>query len=70
MACENLLPPERYDPRGFVRHVFGGMSHGDTYVLIFHSGYLDDFILSHSSLTVNRTEDINALIDPQLRQWL
>ncbi|MCC6103190.1 MAG: ChbG/HpnK family deacetylase [Olegusella sp.] len=70
VACEDLLPPERYDPRGFVRRVVEGIFGSDTYVLIFHSGYLDDFILSHSSLTVNRIKDVDALIDPQLRQWL
>jgi len=31
---------------------------------------LDAFILGNSSLTVNRTKEVDALIDPGLRAWL
>jgi predicted glycoside hydrolase/deacetylase ChbG (UPF0249 family) len=39
-------------------------------VLVFHPGYLDAFILENSSLTINRTKEVDALIDPSLRLWL
>lgn len=70
MVCEDLLPPEQYDPVAMVKRVVSQMADGDTYVLVFHPGYLDAFILGNSSLTVNRTKEVDALIDPALRAWL
>lgn len=70
MVCEDLLPPEQYDPIAMVKRVMSGMADGETYVLVFHPGYLDAFILENSSLTVNRTKEVDALIDPVLRAWL
>lgn len=70
MACEDILPPEQYDPESFVHRIVEGMSDNETYVLVFHPGYLDAFILENSSLTINRTKEVDALIDPSLRLWL
>ena len=70
MALEDMLPPEQYDPAEFVRRTVDNMADGETYVLVFHPGYLDAFILANSSLTVNRTKEVDALIDPALRTWL
>ena len=70
MALEDMLPPEQYDPEAFIRRTVEGMADGETYVLVFHTGYLDAFILGNSSLTVNRTKEVDALIDPALRAWL
>ena len=70
MALEDMLPPEQYDPTEFVRRTVENMADGETYVLVFHPGYLDAFILGNSSLTVNRTKEVDALIDPELRAWL
>lgn len=70
MALEDMLPPEQYDPQAFVRRTVEDMADGETFVLVFHPGYLDAFILEHSSLTVNRTKEVDALIDPALRTWL
>lgn len=70
MALEDMLPPDQYDPRDFVRRTVEGMGEDETVVMVFHPGYLDDFILSHSSLTVNRTKEVDALVDPALRAWL
>ena len=70
MALEDMLPPEQYDPAEFIRRTVENMADGETYVLVFHPGYLDAFILNNSSLTVNRTKEVDALIDPELRAWL
>lgn len=70
MACEDILSPEKYDPADFIRRMVEGMVDGDTYVLVFHPGYLDRYILEHSSLTVNRTKEVDMLIDPAVRAWL
>ena len=53
-----------------VRRTVENMADGETYVLVFHPGCLDAFILGNSSLTVNRTKEVDALIDPSLRAWL
>ena len=70
MALEDMLPPEQYDPADFIRRSVEGMADGETIVLVFHPGYLDDFILRNSSLTVNRTKEVDVLIDPAMRAWL
>lgn len=70
MLCEDMLPPEEYHPTDFIRRTVEGMKDGETDVMVFHPGYLDAYILGHSSLTVNRTKEVDALIDPDLRAWL
>jgi predicted glycoside hydrolase/deacetylase ChbG (UPF0249 family) len=70
MALEDMLPPDQYDPVEFIGRTVREMADGDTYVMVFHPGYLDAFILSNSSLTTNRTKEVDALIDPALRAWL
>ena len=70
MALEDMLPPEQYDPREFIRRCVRDMADGETFVLVFHPGYLDSFIFETSSLTTNRTREVDALIDPVLRRWL
>ena len=70
MACEDILPPEQYEPEAFIRRTVEGMADGETYVLVFHPGYLDRYILEHSSLTVNRTKEVDMLVDPAVRAWL
>lgn len=68
MVLEDMNPD--YDPRDFVHRTVCGMANGETVVMVFHPGYLDDFILTHSSLTTNRTKEVDALIDPDVRAWL
>ncbi|ARW20683.1 Carbohydrate deacetylase [Pediococcus pentosaceus] len=39
-------------------------------MMICHPGYLDDYLLKHSSLTTPRTKEVEMLTDPQVRAWL
>lgn len=39
-------------------------------MFVCHPGWLDNFILTHSSLTVNRTKEVEMLCDPKTREWL
>lgn len=39
-------------------------------VAVFHPGFLDDYLLNHSSLTVNRTKEVVMLCDPAMKEWL
>ena len=70
MVGPDMVPPEGYDPWAAVKATVEGMADGDTTVLVFHPGYLDDFILQNSSLTFNRTRNVDMLIDPEMRAWL
>ena len=36
----------------------------------FHPGYLDDYILTHSSLAINRTKEVVMLTDTKTKEWL
>lgn len=35
----------------------------------FHPGYLDQFVLDNSSLTLPRCQDLATLISPELKEW-
>lgn len=39
-------------------------------VFVCHPGYLDAFLLRSSSLTVNRTKEVEMLCDPAVARWL
>ena len=70
MRCEDMLPPKDYHPTNFIRRVAEELEEGGTTVVVLHPGYLDAYILEHSSLTQNRTKEVDTLIDPDLRSWL
>ena len=59
-----------YDPAAAIREAVEQMADGETIVFVCHPGYLDNYILTHSSLTTNRTREVDGLIDPDLRAWL
>lgn len=70
MAGPDMVPPEGYDPWVALREIVTGMADHDTMVCVFHPGYLDAFILDSSSLTTNRTRNVDMLCDPTMRTWL
>lgn len=70
MAGPDMVPPEGYDPWQSLKSIVAGMADEETVVCVFHPGYLDAFILDNSSLTVNRTRNVDMLIDPTMRAWL
>lgn len=59
-----------YDPAAAIRETVEEMKDSETVVFVCHPGYLDHYILTHSSLTEDRTKEVDALIDPELRAWL
>ena len=59
-----------YDPAAAIRETVEEMRDGETVVFVCHPGYLDHYILTHSSLTEDRTKEVDALLDPDLRAWL
>lgn len=68
MVMESMKPG--YEPDRAIRQTVAGMADGETVVFVCHPGYLDRFILEHSSLTEDRAKEVDALIDPELRKWL
>lgn len=68
MVLRSMTPG--YDPAACIRETVAQMADGDTTVFVAHPGYLDQFILNNSSLTTDRTKEVDALISPELRAWL
>lgn len=68
MVMRSMTPD--YDPRAAIHETVDGMDDDETVVMVFHPGYLDNFILTHSSLTTDRTKEVDTLIDPDVRTWL
>lgn len=38
--------------------------------LHFHPGYIDQFIVDHSTLVLPRCRDLATCIDPKVKQWV
>ena len=68
MVMRSMKPG--YDPAAAIRETVEAMGPDETVVFICHPGYLDQFILNTSSLTTDRTKEVDALISPELRIWL
>ena len=62
--------PEDYDAVSWFKRDMGLLKDDVPGMFIGHPGWLDDFILRNSSLTINRTREAAALTDPQLAAWL
>ena len=42
----------------------------DIAILHFHPGYIDQFVLDNTSLTLPRCRDLETLCDPRVREWI
>lgn len=61
---------ENYDPYDTLRRAALD-EHSDGYsMMVCHPGYLDNDILTHSSLTIPRTQEVAMLTDPKMKDWL
>lgn len=68
MVMRSMTPG--YDPAAAIREAVEQMADGEIVVFVAHPGYLDQFILNNSSLTEDRTKEVDALISTELRAWL
>lgn len=59
-----------YDPWQSLKNAVMDARTDMSNVYVCHPGYLDDFILQNSSLTVNRTKEVAMLTDPAMKDWL
>lgn len=64
---ESMSPD--YDPYDMVKRMVA-KDEGAVQLAVFHPGYLDDYILSHSSLTLPRTKEVAVLTDEGFKKWL
>ncbi len=59
-----------YDPTSSLKRNLLEAQDGDCVVFVCHPGYLDDYILRHSSLTTPRPREVAMLTDPEVERWL
>lgn len=59
-----------YDPEKTLRDMVANTHEDGVDMMIFHPGYLDDFILNHSSLLVPRTQEVAMLVDEKVKAFL
>lgn len=60
----------QYNPEDFIIKMIE-QNHDDGYdLMIFHPGYLDDYILNKSSLTIARTKEVSASCSERIKEYL
>lgn len=59
-----------YDARDALKTEVLNAPEGSTSIYVCHPGYLDEYILTHSSLTRARPQEVDMLCDPDMRLWL
>lgn len=69
-TCAMASMSPGYDARAALKKEVLAAPEDSTSVYICHPGYLDEYILTHSSLTVARTQEVAMLCDPEIRSWL
>lgn len=65
---ESMFPT--YDPFEMLQKMVAQADETVVQLAVFHPGYLDDYMLHHSSLTFPRTKEVVMLTDQTVREWL
>lgn len=61
---------EDYDPYVTFKKMASFKAEDGYAVMVCHPGYLDDYILKHSTLTIPRTKEVTMLTDPAIQEWV
>jgi len=69
-ACTMESMSEDYDPFATLKKAVADAREDMPNIFVCHPGYIDDYLLKHSSLTVNRTKEVAMLCDPAVREYL
>lgn len=69
-ACKMGSMAPDYDPTQCLKEAVDAAYPDRPNVFVCHPGYLDAYLLRTSSLTVNRTKEVEMLCDPAVRDWL
>lgn len=59
-----------YDARAALKAALSKAEDGRCYLYVCHPGYLDAYLLKHTSLTLARADEADMLCDPDIRRWL
>lgn len=68
LTMEAMFPD--YDPSQTFMTMIENLPSDGISMMIFHPGYLDDFILKNSSLLIPRTQEVEMLIHPKWKKIL
>lgn len=68
LPVDNMAPD--YDARAAIKRALAGAEDGSCCLYVCHPGYLDQYLLEHSSLTLARAKETEILCDPAIRRWL
>lgn len=70
IAMAKLNEQMLYDPKEYVENNLDFIKNHDISVMVFHPGYLDQYILEHSSFTLIRAMECDFLCSKWLKDWL
>ena len=70
IAMSKLNEKMLYDPKEYVENNLDFIKNHDISVMVFHPGYLDQYILEHSSFTLIRAMECDFLCSKWLKDWL
>ena len=59
-----------YDPFKSLKKMIDNAHEDGCDMFVCHPGYLDAYILKHSSLTTSRPMEVEMVCDPQIREWI
>ena len=63
------MKPE-YEPFETLKKAIASAREDMPNIFVCHPGYVDDYLLRNSSLTLNRTREVAMLCDPAVKQYL
>ena len=70
IAMAKLNEQMLYDPKEYIENSLEFIRNHDVSVKVFHPGYLDQYILTHSSFTLIRAMECDFLCSSWLKDWL
>lgn len=68
MWLESIRPD--YDPDACIRRMISSAREDACEIYVCHPGYLDDYILKHSSMLKPRPLEVAAVCNPALKDWI
>lgn len=69
VVCPMASMGPDYDAAACLRREALALAEGATGIYVCHPGYLDEYILTHSALGINRVREVAALTDPRVIEW-
>lgn len=64
------MNPNGYDPAAFLKEIVENAHDHGCEIMVCHPGYLDAYILNHSTLTIPRTQEVEMACSGELKKWL